>query len=757
MHSQKINDEVGAILDRMAETHLGPLDLLPHNDLPEKVIDLILSGVPAGFGQATADLTELTQAISEVDTRDLNVVVFGGGTGLSNIIGGDSRSPDWPQKPFYGLKKIFPKTQSIICVTDDGGSTGELLKDLPIIALGDLRHVLLSSVQEQKLQQQYGLTEKDSLQTASILHSLFNYRFSQRPDSLENLLLQAKIDIQGLPDTMGKTLYSLLKSLFSDDRLENQMSRPHCLGNLLLACAIYKQFDKSAEFEDSIVPPEAVTEGMRFLADLMGAHSNSVLPCTTTPAHLKMLYGNGVLVSGEYKSAHARRGCPVDRVFVEFARKPYVSPDILEAIDNADIILFAPGSLYTSIIPILQVPGIAEAVRRQQKAVKILVANLWVQKGETDLVSDDPKRRFYVSDLIKAYHRNIPGGVEQLFQQILTLGLQEIPGSILQNYALEDKMPIYLDRDQVRQMGFAPVEAKIYSQNDIAKRRVVQHDSFSLSYAVQTIWAIRGKLTQKKAKNLPPCQSNHKKVLVNPKQETPNQRFAAISNRLNALAVEQTDKGALLKIFWNHWDIPLAHLDYFKGVRLVEHQEWGRCQEWDNIFSFYDPEDSFIKIRQDIFENYHRFEFAFLVALGQSLLGNYAAEKQNVPIEKDGEVIGKAFKLALRSSDERQCFFNETELDQYLRLVRMNRSSLDDLVYTRLVNGNEGFTPPGLLFGLTYAWYLDNRFASNIENKMSIINMEISDLIPEQVNVYKRRNALVDFFRTVVFRYDFPV
>ena len=72
------------------------------------------------------------------------------------------------------------------------------------------------------------------------------------------------------------------------------------------------------------------------------------------------------------------------------------------------------------------------------------------------------------------------------------------------------------------------------------------------------------------------------------------------------------------------------------------------------------------------------------------------------------------------------------------------------------MNGQEGFTPPGLLFGLTYAWYLDNRFASHIEYKMSIVNVEVSDLIPEQVKIFNRRRALVDFFRTVVFQYNAP-
>jgi uncharacterized cofD-like protein len=75
----------------------------------------------------------------------------------------------------------------------------------------------------------------------------------------------------------------------------------------------------------------------------------------------------------------------VDRVVVEFSRPPFLQPEVVQLVQRADIILFAPGSLYTSIIPILQVPGLAEAIRNNTRALKVLVANIWVQKGETDV------------------------------------------------------------------------------------------------------------------------------------------------------------------------------------------------------------------------------------------------------------------------------------------------------------------------------------------------------------------------------------
>lgn len=730
---------VSELIARMGDARFGLLDLLPEDDLAEKLIGLALAGPPPAPAAMAKELAGLTTALNETETKDVRVVVFGGGTGLSNIIGGDSRNPLWPADPFQGLKEIFPETRAVVCVTDDGGSTGELLRDLPLIALGDIRHVLLSSIRRQKLQEQYTLSGRDVLKVSAILHRLFNHRFTSRPFSSHDLLTDAGVDLTALPQAMAQGLSSLVEALFSDSQLHSQFDRPHCLGNLLLVTAIFSKKD--------------VVAGISWLSDLIGANPEAVCPCTTTPARLKVLYGNGVLVSGEFKSGHARRGYPVDKVFVEFAAKPQAPPQVLAAIAEADIILFAPGSLFTSIVPILQVPGIAQAIRDNQRALKMLVANLWAQAGETDMAHGNRRQRFHVSDLLTGYHRNIPGGVEGLFEQILILGLRDIPGSILQNYALENKVPIYLDRDKVRAMGFSPIEARLYAQADIEQRRVIQHDAASLAAAVRVMWATRKSLGETGRKQLP-GPGGGADVLIDPLGQTASQRFSAIRERLRSLSIGDELQPAVAEIFWRHGDIPLAHLDLIAGVVLLDREEWSRTQEWDTILSFYDPGDRMIKIRKDICSDPNQFEVGVLIGLGQSLLGNYAAEKSRLPVERDGESLGYEFRLVLRPEPERQCFFSPAELGRFLGLVRMRQSVGDPRLYTRLVNADEGFTPPGLLFGLTYVWYLDNRHVRHIEYKMSIDRMTSCGLIPEQKKVAGRRQATIDFFRTVVFRYD---
>ena len=745
------SDRLVSRLEKLQKATFNPLDLVARRNLDEKLIELDLLGPPEGPYQAIEALRQMTKVLDEVDTSGLNVVVFGGGTGLSNVIGGDSRRDDWPHDPFLGLKELFPKTRSIVCVTDDGGSTGELLKDLPIIGLGDLRHVLLSSIQERRLLARYGLGRSEAAQVVEVIASLFNCRFVEQPSSIEEIERLDGIDLAALPEEMRESLYRLLASLFTDSRLVPLLQRPHCLGNLLLVAAIlqHTQDDDYSTCEE--ISPECLLRGIRFLAEILGASPDAVLPCTTTPAQLMIQYANGVLVTGEYKSGHAKRGYPVDRVFVAFADEPHVPDEVLGCIKEADIIVFAPGSLYTSIIPIMQLPGITDAVRDNDHALKILVANFWVQRGETDLVREDPGRRFYVSDLLQAYHRNIPGGVKGLFEKVLTLSLQDIQGSILQSYALERKIPIYLDRGKVWKMGFMPVEARIFSKKALEERRVVQHDPDSLARAIRTAWTVRGVLSERAEGDIS-LPISVAAPFVAGDGITPNRRLAHINARLNEIDVTGQLVDAIVEILWAHGDIPVAHLDYIAGVRLVERSEWRRSQEWDNIFSFFEPADREIKIREDVFDKASRFEVAFLVALGQSLLGNYAGEKAMLPVEINGGSLGKAYQLTLRQESERDCFFSGEELAHYLALARMNRSLKSERVYTRLVAGQEGFTPPGLLFGLTYAWYLDNRFAPYIDYKMAIDRTEMSDLIPEQKKILSRRWEMVDFFRTVVFR-----
>ncbi len=749
------------------KVRLSPFDLLPRDDLREKIVDLVLRGVPTDVHSgARAYLSKFRESLLAKSVKDTRVVVFGGGSGLSNIIGGDSRRDNWGTDPFKGLKEIFPRTKSIVCVTDNGGSTGELLKDLPLIAIGDIRHVLLSSVQRSKLQVKYGLNSSESVAVAATLSNLLNLRFTQPFTRDDGPFIDQQKKIAQLPGELAKYFSSLLDYLFLDKRLSSTLERPQCLGNLFVIAAIYKFIDSVYSNSDLTHRPDllhnAIFQGLQELAQIMGAGDRAVLPCTSTPAQLRVSYTNGVEIIGEHKLGTSKRGYPVAGVHVDFFGKAQVFQEVIDDIAGADILILAPGSLYSSIIPVFKVPGLANAVRNNRSALKILIANLWVQAGETDLTIDNPERKFHVSDMIRAYEENIPGGICGLFDEVLCNSLSDIPGSVLQGYAVENKIPIYLDRERLLKHHYSPIECGVYSRESLEETGVIQHDPHTLAMAVKGLF--NGKKCFQTKKNIPsPKGLNNFSHIYSElsMEELPFNKYTYMFDYFAELRVDcigidgdkidiEHIRKRIVNILWSHPVIPQSHIKFIKGIRFIDKSLWNRDQRWDNVFSFFDPSDWYIKIRWDQLNDGYDLEVAVMIALGESLLGNYARNKVMEDVVINGYNLGKVYHLHLVDRENRESFFNQEQLHSFLLLSRMCPTD-DEYHYTRLVNRGEGFTPPGLLMGLVYAWYVDNRLATNIEYKMSVTKINPSNLIPEQMRMARRRTDMIDFFKNIVF------
>jgi uncharacterized cofD-like protein len=156
----------------------------------------------------------------------------------------------------------------------------------------------------------------------------------------------------------------LFQYRFSDGALEG-----HSLGNLLLAAL--------ANITGSMV--KAVIEAGHVLA-IQGR----VLPATLQDVHLaaeiRDAQGQVQTVSGE--SAITAAGGVIQRLFLE-PDTVRAYPDAVRAILAADLIIFGPGSLYTSTLPSLLVSGIVEAIRAAN-APCFYICNIATQAGETD-------------------------------------------------------------------------------------------------------------------------------------------------------------------------------------------------------------------------------------------------------------------------------------------------------------------------------------------------------------------------------------
>lgn len=119
--------------------------------------------------------------------------------------------------------------------------------------------------------------------------------------------------------------------------------------------------------------------------------SGCVLPVTDANVELVATLRNGMRVSGESAIGHCTHvyGSKIAEVELEnkFSKVPKVEitplPEVIEAINDADLITLGPGSLYTSIVPNLIVPGVANAIHNA-KAPVVYINNIMTQPGETD-------------------------------------------------------------------------------------------------------------------------------------------------------------------------------------------------------------------------------------------------------------------------------------------------------------------------------------------------------------------------------------
>jgi len=204
----------------------------------------------------------------------------------------------------------------------------------------------------------------------------------------------------------------------------------HAIGNLVLAALA----DVTHDFG------EAVDIAGRIL-DISGV----VLPATSEIVTLLAEFGDGRVLSGE--TTIARAGGTIARLGL-VPERPRCPLSVSDALRRADVIVAGPGSLYTSILPPLLVPDIAGAIQESQ-AVRILVANLMTEAGETD--------HFGVLEHLLTIERHLG---RQLFDCVI-YNTTPIPETLAAIYAESRSAPIVtgtfelsaLDRFGVRAIG----------------------------------------------------------------------------------------------------------------------------------------------------------------------------------------------------------------------------------------------------------------------------------------------------------------
>jgi len=140
----------------------------------------------------------------------------------------------------------------------------------------------------------------------------------------------------------------------------------HSFGNLFITAMV----DVTGNFE------RAVLESSRILAV-----RGRVFPSTLENVQLRGVAEDGAPLEGESEigQAHGR----IRKVFLQ-PEDPQGYRPAVQAVWDADMIVFGPGSLYTSVVPPLLVGDIKQAIKNNPAALKVYICNVATQPGETD-------------------------------------------------------------------------------------------------------------------------------------------------------------------------------------------------------------------------------------------------------------------------------------------------------------------------------------------------------------------------------------
>ena len=235
----------------------------------------------------------------------------------------------------------------------------------------------------------------------------------------------------------------------------------HAIGNLLIAALT----DVTRDFAQAVE-----------MASRMLGVCGVVLPATSELVTLVAEFADGRVLSGE--TTIARAGGVIGRLGL-LPERPACSPRVVEAIRRADVIVAGPGSLYTSILPPLLVPDVSAAIL-ESRAVRVLVANLMTESGETD--------NFSVLDHLLTIERHLG---QQLFDCVIFNTLP-VPEGLAAAYALRGSLPIVtggFELNALRRFGVRAVGVPLVSEHPAGK---IRHHPERLAAAITAV--AQGKL-----------------------------------------------------------------------------------------------------------------------------------------------------------------------------------------------------------------------------------------------------------------------
>lgn len=243
-----------------------------------------------------------------------------------------------------------------------------------------------------------------------------------------------------------RTLEELFDFRFKDGKnLRNQS-----VGNILLAALtqITGSMDK------------AIDEAARILRT-----TGSVFPITLDNTNLVAILDDGTRIFGETGIDRRKKklGLSIKKVYL--TPKAVVYKKAADAITNAELIIFAPGDLYTSTIPTLLVEGVAELLANSNAKI-VYVMNLMTKREET--------KDFTAKDFIKEMNKYLGVGGARLSHVLINKWSNQQKGKIAKWYKKYDSVPVKNNLGKNKRF-------RVIEKDFLSKTTLFRHDPSKLA------------------------------------------------------------------------------------------------------------------------------------------------------------------------------------------------------------------------------------------------------------------------------------
>ncbi len=208
--------------------------------------------------------------------------------------------------------------------------------------------------------------------------------------------------------------------------------------------------------------------------------TGNIVPVTYGNTHLVATYEDGSKILGEhYIDEPGEKYWKLKIKNLETIPQAFSNPQAIQLIESADLIVFGPGDLYTSIICNFVIDGVAAAIKNS-KAKKLYIMNLMTKPGQT--------HNFNASDHINALEEYI-GNIDYC----LVPKKFAFPRGLMSRYKKLESYPVIVDEEnfidtELIETDIVSEEVHERHKNDGLLRSFIRHDSDKLAKAIMKLF-----------------------------------------------------------------------------------------------------------------------------------------------------------------------------------------------------------------------------------------------------------------------------